>query len=314
MKASLWKLQIIPLNDITIVSGIVIRGKPEIQSEKDIGITTLRKIVSSYFLRPFKFHEVYIKYGSKKEYLKTGQHGEFKIQLEGKIEEEITVHLTESIDSLITLQNYPIRFHNINAKYFVISDIDDTILHSYSTQSIKKLHRLLFRSPIKRKRIEATHKAFLKLRLSHFHFIYLSRSEYNLFNLITTFIQENKLPLGPIFLRKFTRWKRVLSKKVKDQFKYRVLDEIMAQYPDKKLIFFGDDSQFDLEIYSHFALKFPTSVNHIFIHRTKQRVSKKEKRMKIDQRYIDAKINFYSHFKEIEDTLNTIVNETIIRS
>lgn len=314
MKATLWKLQIIPLENKTIVSGIIIKGKPKIQGEKDKGLTTLRKIVGTYFLRPLKYHEIYIKYGSHKTDLSTGKYGEFKIELKGKIEEEINVFINESSNSLITLQNYPIRFHNIDAKYFVISDIDDTILHSYSTHSIKKLRRLLFQAPIKRKRIEATHKAFMKLRLSHFHFIYLSRSEYNLFNLITTFIQENKLPLGPIFLRKFTRWKSVFSKKGKDQFKYQILDEIMVQYPDKKLIFFGDDSQYDLEIYSHFALKFPKSVNHIFIHRTKEKVSNKEKRMKIDQRYIDAEINFYTHFEEIENTLNTIVNETIIRS
>lgn len=311
MKVALWKLQIILLDDKTLVSGIVVKGKPKVQSEKDKTLGTFNKVLRSYFLRPLKNHSIFLKYKGDFIPLQTGKNGEFEKEINTSTKGKIGVYLTKESENIPLLQDYPVRFENVSTKFLVISDIDDTILQSYSTKSIKKLRRILFHAPIKRKRIEATYQAFKRLHQSHFHFIYLSRSEYNLFNLITTFIVENKLPIGPVLLRKFTPWKKLLNQKGKKQFKYDVLDDIISQFPNNKIVFFGDDSQFDLDIYIHFAKLFPDEVGYIFIHRTMGIEGNKEIEWNLDTSYINDKVVFFSHFEEVEEYINLLVNEAV---
>lgn len=314
MKVALWKFQIILLPDGLYVSGIIIKGRPSVQNEDDKSFATFKKVVKSYFIRPLKKHPIFLHYAGTHKELITGNNGEFSIRLDRELKEDISVSLSKNGAEIQLLQDYPVRFEEINTKYLVVSDIDDTILQSYATNSIKKLRHLLFRSPIKRKRIEATNEAFGKLRSSHFHFIYLSRSEYNLFNLITTFIKENKLPIGPIFLRKFTRWKKLFNQKGKYQFKFEILDELLSNFPNNKVIFFGDDSQYDLDTYVHFAKLFPDSISRIFIHRTKGKRSKKEIKWNLYENDLEGKVYFYNEFSQIENQINIIVNEAIISS
>jgi len=311
MKVALWKLQIIHYPNGIYLSGIVVKGSPSVQSETDRSLSTFRKIIKSYFIRPLKNHPIFVSHDKKNTEITTGKNGEFGLLLkeEGN---DIHISLEKNGPVLQLLQDYPIRFNEMNTKYLVITDIDDTILHSYATNSVKKLRNLLFRSPIKRKRIEASYQAFTKLRSSHFHFIYLSRSEYNLFNLITTFITENNLPKGPIFLRKLTPWRKLLFQKGKYEFKFEILDELINNFPTNKIVFFGDDSQYDLDTYTHFAKHFPGNVKKIFIHRTKGEESKRELNWNNSEDYIKDKVYFYNEFNQIEDQINTIVNEAII--
>jgi phosphatidate phosphatase APP1 len=309
MKVALWKLQIIQLQKGVYISGVIIKGNPRIQNETDRWLSTFRKIIKTYFIRPLKHHIVYIHYNNKKTEVKTGKNGEFRLRLNELSIEDVYVSREENGPAINVLQDYPVRFNEMHTKYLVITDIDDTILHSYATNSVKKLRKLLFHPPIKRKRVEASYKAFSKLKSSHFHFIYLSRSEYNLFNLISTFIIENKLPIGPIFLRKFTLWKKLLFQKGKYEFKFDVLDELIRNFPRNKIVFFGDDSQYDLDTYVHFAKLFPSTILKIFIHRIKGEGSKKEAKWNIDEAYIKDKVYFYNEFNQIEEQINTIVNE-----
>jgi phosphatidate phosphatase APP1 len=309
MKVALWKLQIIQLQKGVYISGVIIKGNPRIQNETDRWFSTFRKIIKTYFIRPFKNQIVYIHYNLKKTEVKTGKNGEFRLRLDDELIGDIRVSKEENGPAIPLLQDYPVRFNEMHTKYLVITDIDDTILHSYGTNSVKKLRNLLFRPPIKRKRIEASFQAFTKLRSSHFHFIYLSRSEYNLFNLISTFIMENSLPVGPILLRKLTRWKKLFFQKGKYEFKFDILDELIRNFPHNKIVFFGDDSQYDLDTYVHFAKLFPSTILKIFIHRTKGEGSKKEAKWNIDEAYIKDKVYFYNEFNQIEEQINTIVNE-----
>lgn len=311
MKVALWKLQIIQLQKGTYISGVIVKGNPKIQNEADKSYSTFRKIIKTYFIRPLKHHKIFIHYNQKITKVRTGKDGEFRIRLDEHLIGDAYVSREENGPAIKLLQDYPVRFNEMHAKYLVITDIDDTILHSYATNSIKKLRRLLFHPPIKRKRVEASFQAFSKLKSSHFHFIYLSRSEYNLFNLISTFIIENKLPIGPILLRKFTLWKKLLFQKGKYEFKFDILDELIRNFPRNKIVFFGDDSQYDLETYVHFAKLFPETILKIFIHRTKGEGSKKEAKWKIDDAYIKDKVYFYNEFNQIEDQINSIVNEAV---
>lgn len=307
MKTSLWKLQIIPLHNKTLVSGIVIKGSPKIHHEKDRQLSSFRKVVQAYSHIAYKHETITLEVNEKKISTKTRSNGEFKFELEGKFDAGIKLYDSEGKKELNLLQDYPVYFNILDSHCFVVTDIDDTILHSHSMNVFKKLNILLFRSPVKRKKVNATAEAFELLHNQHFQFIYLSRSEYNLFYLITSFIKVNKLPLAPIFLRKLTHWRSFFRDKGKALFKYAQLDEIVKDFPDKKFIFFGDDSQFDLDVYVHYAQLYPRSVLAIFIHRTKKRIRKKER----DLKNMNAlkNVHFYSEYEEIEKEIKKLKDE-----
>jgi phosphatidate phosphatase APP1 len=313
MKAALWKLQIISIQDILYISGIVIKGNPKIQHEEDRSLSTFKKVILSYFIRPLKHHTILILHDGKYTTATSNKNGEFEARIRSSSSQEIQVLLEKDGLQLPVLQDYPVHFKGLEKSSLVISDIDDTILQSHGWSSLKKMRSILFRSPIKRKRIDATHRAFESFHKSHFDFIYISRSEYNLFNLITTFIKEQDFPLGPIFLRRFAGWKKLLDQKGKKEFKYGVIDELFKQFPDHKVVFFGDDSQYDLDIYTHFEELFPNNILKIFIHRTRGKVRDKEIEWNLEAQNMLDKVCFYDSFEQIESTLKEINNEIILR-
>lgn len=310
MKASLWKLQVIPLQDKTLVSGIAIKGAPRIHNLNDTKITSFKRVIQAYFHLAYRHENIIVEADGERLHAKTRSHGEFRVEFSKPISSRVKVYDTSGENELKSLQDYPISFNLLDSAGFVITDIDDTIIRSYSLNAIRKLNILLFRSPVKRKKIEATSKAFELINKAHFQFIYLSRSEYNLFNLITSFIKLNNLPIAPLFLRKLTHWRGLFNQKGKALFKYSQLDEIVKHFPVKKFIFFGDDSQADLEVYIHYANLFPESVLAIFIHRVKKRIRKKEREfMKADEL---KNVHFYSEFEEIESIIEKLNNEIAI--
>ena len=309
MSVSLWKLQILPLHDKTIVSGILIHGGTKIHHEEDHKLSSFRKILRSYFLRPVRNKYLDIVYNGMAVKTLCDQNGAFRLILNEAVLDDIEIFYEG--ETVPLLQNYPVRFTSLHNDTYVISDIDDTILHSYSTHFLRKLRVLLFRSPKKRKRIEATYHAFEAIKELEVHFIYLSRSEYNLYNLITSFIRINKLPEGPILLRQLNGIKDFFRPKNKKMFKYKMLDELIEDHPLKYLIFFGDDSQFDVDIYSHYAEKMPDIVQYIFIHRSRKRVLKKEREWK--NKGAKQKLYFYSEYSEIQETIQSLKNELTLR-
>ena len=310
MSASLWKLQILPLHDKTIISGILIHGSTRVHHQTDDYLSSLRKTLRSYFLRPVKEKFLQLNYNGIILPCKTDKKGSFRAVIDEAVMTDIEIRYEG--EQVPLLQNYPIRFESLNNEIYVVTDIDDTILHSYSTHFLRKLRVLLFRSPKRRKRIEATYKAFSSIKELNVHFIYLSRSEYNLYNLITSFIQLNDLPEGPIFLRNLSNYWSLFSSSDKKQFKYKILDELLQDHPLKYLIFFGDDSQYDLDIYHHFAEKWPDLVQYIFIHRSRKKVLNKEVEWK--DKGAHQNLYFYSEYEEIEPIIQSINHEHTIRS
>lgn len=177
------------------------------------------------------------------------------------------------------VQNYPVIFKKKESPFGVISDIDDTIIVSYSTSFIKRIKVLAFSLPQKRKVVNFTQNLLSEFQKHGTDFLYISKSESNLFALLTTFIKHNKLPVGNLILTHYLTFSQLLSPKKGLNYKLNKIYFILKNTGTKQFVLFGDDSQKDMEVYSEIAEEFPERILKIYIRQTKRKVLPYQKRM-----------------------------------
>lgn len=154
----------------------------------------------------------------------------------------------------------------------IISDIDDTILISYSSRMLKRLRVLFTRQPRSRKTFSDIVRYFTLLSLSHTTedqpnpFFYVSSSEWNLYDDLTEFFAHNQLPAGVLLLNKIKQWHQLGATGLTQHHHKQVrIERIMRMFPKQRFILYGDNSQQDPNIYVSIAQQFPHNVIAIYI-------------------------------------------------
>jgi phosphatidate phosphatase APP1 len=155
-----------------------------------------------------------------------------------------------------------------DADYIVVSDLDDTVLHSAATSKLMMISVVLLNDARSRAPFEGVgdlYRAFQggPERTSRNPIIYLSRSPVNLYDMIIEFMEHHQVPVGPLVLMDYGL--RSMLERAERDFKRGVLDELFAFYPDKRFVLIGDSGQQDPEIYSRLALELPDRVATIII-------------------------------------------------
>lgn len=158
------------------------------------------------------------------------------------------------------------------SQYAFISDIDDTIMKSFSATIFKRLYELVSRSAAKRRLFDNTSKFYNALSESNTEdgmlnpFFYVSSSEWNLYDYLNIVFREHKLPKGIFLLNSI----RTLSsffqtgKKGHEGKLFRITRIILA-FPENKFVLIGDNSQKDPEIYAAIAEKYPEQIAYVLI-------------------------------------------------
>lgn len=164
-----------------------------------------------------------------------------------------------------------------DADFGVISDIDDTIIVSHSTQFFRKLRLMLLRNSRTRKPfvgVDAFYRALSKgvSRNNSNPFFYISSSEWALYDLIYDFCSFNKLPKGVFLLRelKVSLWKLWKSGGGKHEHKFNKIDMLFKSYPNLNFVLIGDNGQQDTDIYTRIARRYPNRVKSIYIRTVKK--------------------------------------------
>ena len=163
---------------------------------------------------------------------------------------------------------YDLDIHEIKTNTILISDIDDTVIHSYISNKFMKFLTLMFTAVERRRAVEPTMKLICDQYALGVTPFYLSNSEQNLYPLIYRFLKHNNFPKGPVFLKEMRKLRDVFrGKKFPEQslHKLSTLNLMLRFFPNKKFIFVGDNTQQDLDIYLSMAEKFPSSIKYIII-------------------------------------------------
>ena len=163
------------------------------------------------------------------------------------------------------------------ARFGVISDIDDTLLHTGVTSFLKwrVLKNSLFKNAYDRIYLEGAPNLYQSLHKGvsgedQNPMFYLSNSPWNLYEYLRLFLSVNNFPKGPILLRHFrTPFDR--STRPEKPHKQREILNLLQSYPDMKFILIGDSGEHDPAIYTEIAERFPDRILAIYLRSVKHR-------------------------------------------
>ncbi|HDZ14736.1 hypothetical protein LCGC14_1557840 [marine sediment metagenome] len=157
------------------------------------------------------------------------------------------------------------------AEFGVISDIDDTILHTGVVSSLKwkVVFNTLFKKAGQRIPLEGAAQFYGLLHRGKTGnganpIFYVSHSPWNLYRYLEMFLTKNNFPKGPILLRNFPRWGGFGSTDEKPE-KQKEIVNILKTYPDLKFILIGDSGEHDADIYKEIAEQYPDNILAIYL-------------------------------------------------
>lgn len=163
------------------------------------------------------------------------------------------------------------------ASFGVISDIDDTILHTGVVSNLKwqVIYNTIFRPAGKRIPLKGAADFYHKMHRGRSGrnvnpIFYVSHSPWNLYRYLEFFLNENDFPKGPILLRSF---KDILRRKTVGEkpMKQQEIIGILETYPELPFILIGDSGEKDPDIYLELANAYPNRVKAIYLRSVKSK-------------------------------------------
>ena len=242
---------------------------------------TFRTLVKLYRTRAFANHRIVLLFTNGRVEVQTNRNGGFYVKsssagLNGRLEKVLLktgdeVRLVEGL--------YSLDIHYPEGDTLVVSDIDDTLVHSFIHDKLMKFRTLMFTTMEKRKAVTGM-QALLKRFTAQGAFpVYLSNSEQNLYPLIYRFLRYNHFPQGPLFLKQMRKlWDVAMNVKIppKNTHKIMTLEELLTLFPTRQVILMGDNTQQDVPIYLSVARKFAANIRYIIIRKVVKRKSQEK--------------------------------------
>lgn len=233
--------------------------------------TTFRTLLSIYRSRPLVNQQATLHYHSFQVDVSTDSTGFFMTRTDITGQDLQLLRVTANGASVTLIDGlYDTGSHRILTPDIVVSDIDDTILHSFISRKLRKLRTLMF-TPVERRLAVATTKELINSIVARgATAFYLSNSEQNLYPLIYRFLLHNDFPKGPVFLKQMRRLRDLVRYRklpAPEVHKLKMLNILLPMFPEKKFVLIGDNTQHDLTIYITIAKNYPDSVDAIYIRR-----------------------------------------------
>lgn len=249
----------------------------------------LRAMLSRYLSTAIPDTRVAIRFNGQDYEVQTDERGQFELIAEGPH------HLQEGWHPVAfhvhnPLQEGPVKLeqqeevfisHGSHA-FGVISDVDDTILVSHATETLRKLRLILTKNAKTRlpfPGVPAFYQALCagKQGKCDNPIFFISSSEWNLYDFLVDFCQSRGIPKGVFLLQ-------ALKSGISDFFRLgggthnHKLDKarhLLEVFPDLKFILIGDSGQHDAHLYAQLSETFPERVLAVYIRDVTQRKNSK---------------------------------------
>lgn len=161
------------------------------------------------------------------------------------------------------------------ARFGVISDIDDTVVHTGVQKKLRMLVSLALSNARTRKPLPGVAAFYRALHAGVNPVFYVSKSPWNLYVPLIEYLLAQGLPEGPLFLRN-------LGLRMPRDHKARAIAELFAAYPRLAFILIGDSGEDDPEVYAAVLRRYPKRVRAIYI----RSVNRKPARLAALQRLV----------------------------
>ena len=151
------------------------------------------------------------------------------------------------------------RVPELDARFGVISDVDDTILET-GVQRVGHMVRQTFTgSAITRTPFAGAPELYRDLADGGNPIFYVSSSPWNLHSFLLAFLRHRDFPLGPVLLRD------LLGSRAGREPKQVRIHEILELHPDLPFVLIGDSGEKDPEIYADIVRSHPDRVLAVYI-------------------------------------------------
>lgn len=159
----------------------------------------------------------------------------------------------------------------------IISDIDDTIIHTDIINKIQMVLNTIRYDSENRVVFDGVPELYRELTGENENpLLFVSGSSYNLYEMLDTFCLLNDIPKAPFVLRDLgigpTQW----IKENSHSFKTRNIETILNVYDQLPFILIGDSGEEDPEIYLNIYEKYPDRVMAIYIRHIHSEARKRE--------------------------------------
>lgn len=162
----------------------------------------------------------------------------------------------------------PVLIPPSRAAFGVISDMDDTIIRTNATSLWRMIRVTALRNAHTRAAFPGVGAFFRALHAGGGAdanpLFYVSSSPWNLYDVLTQFLDLKGLPAGPLMLRDWGYGDRRVKSR-HHAHKLSAIRDIMGTYPEMPFILVGDSGQQDPEIYRDVVHEHPGRVRAVYI-------------------------------------------------
>lgn len=162
----------------------------------------------------------------------------------------------------------------------VISDIDDTVMYTGVADKLRMLYRLFLEKPHQRTAFPGVASLYQALHRGaddqgERPILYVSRGPWAIYEMLETFFQLNRIPVGPIlFLREWGISPRHPWPRRAEDHKQRLISRMLALFEGVPCILIGDSGQHDPEVYTRIVEAHPGRIEAIYIRRVDRRADR----------------------------------------
>lgn len=263
--------------DNLVVFGHVLRKQPFAFHNQGKGfLYNLIQLLKLFLVKPLPYARLVLRFYGQVVEGQCEYDGFFRIEWSSAIKlapgwHQVTIDCVDEKGMLLSSGTGSVWVPHVT-QFAFISDIDDTILRSYSATVFRRLYELLIRKPEKRHIFIETVNHYKLLALAHTTaeipnpVFYVSSSEWNLYDYLTNIFHFNNLPKGIFLLNQMKRWFELLkSGKTKHSGKLIRISRILEAFPKQKFVLLGDNSQQDPFIYKAIAERHPENIYAVYI-------------------------------------------------
>lgn len=156
------------------------------------------------------------------------------------------------------------------SQFGIISDLDDTVIQTQAASLLQMARITLLNNAHTRLPFPGVAAFYRALQdgtddASYNPIFYVSSSPWNLYDLLTDFMEVQEIPVGPLSLRDLGLWNRAAGAQAHHSHKLAQVRRILSTYPHLSFILIGDSGQEDPEIYREVVHQFPGRVKAIYI-------------------------------------------------
>jgi len=157
------------------------------------------------------------------------------------------------------------------AKFAVISDIDDTVMHTGVANKLMMIWRLFATGAESRVAFPGVGDFYQALHAGSGGdqdnpMLYVSRAPWSIYEMLETFFQHNDIPIGPVlFLRD---WGLTLQHPLPHRaraHKLELIETMLDLYDQLPFVLIGDSGQRDPEVYADIVERHPGRIIAVYI-------------------------------------------------